>query len=147
MDTMDTMNAAEVPIYIDGASAGTLTVTRSDGGAVFDAALRDVGRVVRLYVYGPDGAAGYLGVPVPEGGVMRLTRRVRGRALADYPEAPVCAAEKPPEPPEPPEPPRTAAQKPSWTAAQLPEAAEKASSPEKPPSRRVVWLGGRPHYF
>ena len=146
MDTMDTMNAAEVPIYIDGASAGTLTVTRSDGGAVFDAALRDVGRVVRLYVYGPDGAAGYLGVPVPEGGVMRLTRRVRGRALADYPKAPVCAAEKPPEP-EPPEPPRTAAQKPSWTAAQLPEAAEKASSPEKPPSRRVVWLGGRPHYF
>lgn len=110
-----------IPIYIDGAEAGTLSVTREDGGAVFDARLRDVGRVVRLYVYGPDGAAGYLGVPMPEDGGMRLQKRVRGRALADYSETPLYAAEEP-----------------MRTSEPAPEAAS---------ARRVIWLGGRAYYF
>ena len=111
----------ELPIYIDGKQAGTLTVRRDGDGALVEAVLGDVGRVVRLTVYG-DGAY-YLGIPVPEGGGMRLTRRLGPGELRRFPAEPAYAAE-----------------------ARMPADARERE-PSRDRGRHVLWLGGRPHYF
>ena len=64
-----------LPIYIDGNQEGTLTVERQGALTVMRADMRDVGRVVRLSVYGEK--SGYLGVPEPQDGRLRLTRGVQ----------------------------------------------------------------------
>ena len=107
----------EIPVYIDGENAGTLNVERRGQWTVADVRMRDVGRVVRLTAYGE--RAFYLGVPVPEGGGLRLTRRLSPAEARRFPQSPEYAAEKPAERP----------------------------VPEETAARRVLWLGGRPHYF
>ncbi len=111
----------EIPIYIDGSgeAAGTLRICRRNG-ILLDGRLPDPGRVVRLRVYGE--REFYLGVPVPAGdgtGTLRLTRRLTPSEARRFPQKPAYAGERP-----------------------LPRA-----EPAPEPARRVLWLGGRPHYF
>ena len=106
----------EVPVYVDGERVGTMTVERRGQWTAVDVRMRNVGRVVRLTAYGE--RAFYLGVPVPEGEGLRLTRRLTPAEAKRFPRQPDCAAERPEERPV-----------------------------REPPSARVLWLGGRPHYF
>jgi hypothetical protein len=100
----------ELPVYIDGEQAGTLTLERAGAACCrIQARLEDRGRVVRLWLYG-DGAL-YLGVPEPEEGQLVLRRCLRGRDMEALPAHPAYGAEKPRAP------------------------------------RRVLWHGGRAHYF
>ena len=107
----------EMPVYIDGEAVGTLTVERRGQWTVADVRMRNVGRVVRLTVYGE--RAFYLGVPVPEGDGLRLTRRLSPAEARRFPRTPGYAAERPTE----------------------------RHERETPSARHVLWLGGRPHYF
>ena len=106
-----------VPVWIDGAEAGSLTVERRGQWTVAEVRMKDVGRVVRLTAYGE--RAYYLGVPVPEGDGLRLTRRLSPAEARRFPRWPEYAAEEP-----------------------LPRPA-----PAEREERRVLWLGGRPYYF
>ena len=112
----------EVPIVIDGEQAGVLTIQRRGSVTVMDARLRDVGRVVRLSLFGKEGEA-YLGVPVPEGEGLRLVRRISPCELKRFPRTPECAGERGKHP-------------------GVPEAGR-----EKDAARRVLWHGGKAHYF
>ena len=103
-----------IPIYIDDSEAGELLLGKSGRWTTIDARVKDVGRVLRLYVYGE--RSYYLGVPVPEGEGLRLTRRLSPLEAEGFPREPRYAAER-------------------EFPAQRVEA------------RRVLWLGGRPHYF
>ncbi len=119
-----------LPIYIDGKQEGELTVCRQGAVTVMQADMRDVGRVVRLTVYGE--RAGYLGVPEPEEGRLRLTRRFSPMEMARFPQHPQYAAEKP-----------------------MPGKKQHEERPEKDTQkpnaqdggRHVVWMGGKPYYF
>ena len=119
----------KIPIYIDGKKEGELAIERQGAVTVMHAQLRDVGRVVRLYVYGEK--AGYLGVPEPEGGQLRLTRRFSPMEMARFPRQPRYAAERPVEEKPAPEP----AQKPP--RGDLPQGI----------GRHVLWMGGKPYFF
>ncbi len=119
----------QLPIYIDGTEEGVLTVERQGAVTVMRADMRDVGRVVRLRLYG-DGE-GYLGVPAPEGGRLRLTRRLTPLDMRRLPQRPQYAAERP----------VSTAARPD----QMPLEPEKPTPPET--ARHVVWLGGRPYFF
>jgi hypothetical protein len=81
------------PIIIDGNVCGRLEVTREGLMTVFSAECEDVGRIVRLSVYGEDGAEGYLGVMMPEGGKMVLRRAMSRSALDIFPQNITEAAE------------------------------------------------------
>ena len=105
-----------VPIYLEGEEAGELTLERRGAWTLLDARLRDAGRVLRLTLYGE--RPFYLGVPVPEGEGLRLTRRLSAAEASRLPRTPTYAAEKPGDRPE-----------------------------AEPTPARVLWLGGRPHYF
>ena len=83
----------ELPIYIDGAQAGRLTVTEQGPVTVLEARMGDAGRLVRLTVFGGDEAF-YLGVPVPAEGEMRLTRRATAAEMRRFPRHPEYAAER-----------------------------------------------------
>ena len=121
----------KLPIYIDGKEEGALTVERQGTATVIQADMRDVGRLVRLTVYGE--RAWYLGVPAPENGRLHLTKRFSPMEMGRFPQRPEYAAEKPmrasPEGPETPPPDR----------------------PEKEPfqgvGRHVLWMGGKPYFF
>ena len=115
-----------LPIYVDGIEEGTLTVERQGAVTVMRADLRDVGRVVRLSVYGEK--AGYLGVPAPEQGRLRLTRRFTNLDMLRFPQRIEYAADRPADGrPAPPPPEKT---------------------PKETPARRhVLWMGGKPYYF
>ena len=123
--------AMKLPIYIDGKEEGALTIERQGAATVMRADMRDVGRVVRLTVYGE--RAWYLGVPAPENGRLRLTRRFSPLEMARFPKNAEYAAEKPmrasPEPPE----------------------KQTTEKPEKEPfqgvGRHVLWMGGKPYFF
>ena len=120
----------KLPIYIDGKQEGELTVDRQGAATVMQADMRNVGRVVRLTVYGE--RAGYLGVPEPEDGRLRLTRRLSPMEMARFPQHPQYAAEKPmPGRKQPGEQPETSPQK----------------SGGQDGGRHVVWMGGKPYYF
>lgn len=106
-----------VPVYVDGETVGSLAVERRGQWTVVDVRMRPVGRVVRLTAYGE--REFYLGVPVPEGDGLRLSRRLSQAEARCFPRMPEYAAEAPME----------------------------FSEPEELPARRVLWLGGRPHYF
>lgn len=106
----------KIPIYVDGQEQGSLTLEKRGPWILAEASLRPVGRVVRLTVYGE--RSFYLGVPVPEGDQLRLTRRLSAAEAARLPREPAYAGEEP-----------------------MPEAEEKK------PRTHLIWLGGRPHYF
>ena len=122
----------EIPILIDGAEAGTLTLTQEGSGWTAQAKLRDIGRVARLTLYGAGGSV-YLGIPVPENGAMTLTKRLP--ALNFLPE--YCAEtqrrteESPPAPRQ---------------ETPTPEPVTETADAERGVKCRV-WLGGRPYYF
>lgn len=109
-----------LPVYIDGRTVGQLELRRQESGVTARVHMEDVGRVVRLNVYG-DGASAYLGIPEPDGrGGMTLECKLRS-----VPEGVRCAAERETPPETPPERPARA---------------------DAPP-RHVVWMGGRAYYF
>ena len=110
----------QVPIYIDDRPVGTLTLERRGPWTELDARLPDVGRVVRLTLYGE--VEFYCGVPVPEGGGLRLLRRLTAAEARTLPRTPRYAAEGP-------------------------RSEKAASAPEEDRPRHVLWHGGRPHYF
>ena len=116
----------QIPIYIDGNQEGTLTLERQGAATVMRADMRDVGRVVRLSVYGEK--CGYLGVPEPEGGRLRLTRRFSPMDMTRFPQSPQYAAEKPMDGRKSPPPPK-----------------KDVGDPE--PKRHVLWMGGKPYYL
>ena len=116
----------QIPVYIDGKQEGTLTIEHEDAATVMDARLRDVGRVVRLTVFG-DGE-GYLGIPEPEeAGQLRLVRRLSANDMRAFPTAPEYAADR------------------RLTVGKMPDSAPKPQ-PAKP-GRHVIWHGGKPYYF
>ena len=116
----------DIPIYIDGKKQGALAIQREGPITVMTADMADVGRVVRLTVYGDK--AGYLGVPEPMEGRLRLVKRLTPAQMRSFPQTPEYAAERPME-----------RQK---TPPQAPQKAEEAG-----PGEHVLWMGGRPHYF
>ncbi len=116
----------QIPIYIDGNEEGTLTVERQGAVTVMRADMRDVGRVVRLSVYGEK--SGYLGVPEPEGGRLRLTRRISPMDMVRFPQRPQYAAEKP-------------------LGGKTAPAAPKAEAEPPAQKNHVLWMGGKPYYF
>ena len=121
-----------LPIYIDGKKEGELTVEHRGAATVMQARLRDVGRVVRLTVYGEK--AGYLGVPEPSEGQLVLTRRFSPLEMNRFPRRPEYAAERPMEQGRPEEPAQSVPQKPQ---GEFPQGA----------GRRVMWMGGKPYFF
>ena len=116
----------DIPIYIDGKKQGALAIEREGPITVMTADMADVGRVVRLTVYGE--RAGYLGVPEPIDGRLKLTRRLTPAQMRAFPQTPEYAAEGLMEG-------RTA-------PPQAPPAPEEAA-----PGEHVLWMGGKPHYF
>lgn len=114
----------QIPIYIDGKREGTLAIERDGAATVMDARLRDVGRVVRLTVFGE--REGYLGVPEPEDGQLRLVRRLSPNDMRRFPSAPEYAAD-----------------------SRMKSGDARVPEPEKPPAggRHVLWHGGKPYFF
>ena len=82
----------KIPIRLDGAVKGTLTVTREGLITLFEARCEDPGRLVRLSVYG-GGKEGYLGVMGPERGALSLARRISRTGMSGFPEKIEYAAE------------------------------------------------------
>ena len=119
------------PILIDGALAGSLTVTAAGGRTAFSAVCRQLDGVVRISVYG-GGREGYLGVLAPEGGGLALRRTLSRAALRDFPAeiAAVGRSGAQPEEPAAPEPEQVSAGTPE---PETPEEAEELrwySSPD-----------------
>lgn len=79
------------PIVADGKQIGELTVSKEGMFTRFDAACTDTGSVMRLSIYGE--SEGYLGVMLPENGVLRLTKSLSKLGLAGFPEHPTHAGE------------------------------------------------------
>ena len=73
------------PLSLDGAEAGTLTVSAEGGWTWFEARCAAVPGIVRLSVYG-EGREGYLGVPAPEGEGLFLRRRFSRSELKAFPQ-------------------------------------------------------------
>lgn len=109
----------EIPIYIDGVPAGTVTMEKQGAVTWLFGDMEDVGRVVRLYLFGE--RESYLGVPVPEEGRLRLRKRITPGELQRFPRFPEYAAEEP-----------------------LPREEPGEETGKK---RHVLWHGGRPHFF
>ena len=82
----------ELPVYIDGAVAGSAAVKNDGNGVRISVRLRDPGRVVRLSVYG-DGEL-YLGVPEPGEGGLVLEKRLGPAQAASFPAGAAYAAER-----------------------------------------------------
>lgn len=119
-----------LPIYIDGKKEGELAIGHKGAATVMRAELRDVGRVVRLTVYGE--RACYLGVPEPEGGRLTLTRRFSPMEMNRFPQHPQYAAEKP------------------LAGKKQPEEPQEEKPQGDVPQgvgRHVVWMGGKPYFF
>ena len=135
------------PILIDGVQTGTLTVARDGLMTVFLAECEDPGWLLRLAVYGPEGT-GYLGVMIPEGGRLRLKKRLSRAALAGFPSqlrfagpAGMAAPEEASGQAEPAEEPAPEQEKASDAPAEAPAPARQAAAAGRVPSDRVR-LGG-----
>ncbi len=115
-----------VPIYIDGKETGSLDIRREGPVTVMRADLEDVGRVVRLTVFGE--REGYLGVPEPADGRLKLTKRLSPTQMRAFPKYPGYAAERAVE-------------------AKKEPAPVSVSTGAEEPGRHVLWMGGKPHYF
>ena len=101
----------KVPILIDGEEKGKLEICREGNYTLFRGQCADPGRLLRLSVYGGE-KEGYIGVMMPEGGQVTVTKRCSRFDLRSFPETveyageagqPVKKRESPP-PPEPPVP-------------------------------------------
>lgn len=79
------------PIIIDGVEMGSCTVRREGGYTVFSLDCGMVEGVIRLSAYG-GGREGYLGVPVPRNGRLRLEKKLSPSALRSFPEAIDCVS-------------------------------------------------------
>ena len=119
-----------VPIYIDGKETGSLAIGQEGPLTVMEADLEDVGRVVRLTVFGE--REGYLGVPEPVAGRLKLTRRLSPAQMRAFPKYPGYAAER-------------AREEEKEAAPEARPAAMDTGAGE--PARHVLWMGGKPHYF
>ena len=122
------------PILIDGVQTCTLTVARDGLMTVFLAECEDPGWLLRLAVYGPEGT-GYLGVMIPEGGRLRLKKRLSRAALAGFPSqlrfagpAGMAAPEEASGQPEPAEEPAPEPEKASDAPAEAPAPARQAAA-------------------
>lgn len=94
------------PIIIKGETCGSLSVTKEGAYTRFVADCTSFGGVIRLSVYG-GGVEGYLGVPMPRDGRLRLDKRLSPAAMKSFPrEIEHCslAGEKPAAVPKAPEP-------------------------------------------
>lgn len=69
------MGEAAIPIYDNGTVAGWLSVSREGLYTWFRARLQEREGLSRLWVHG-EGRSACLGVPIPEGGELRLNRRL-----------------------------------------------------------------------
>ena len=117
----------ELPVYIDGKREGSLTVERQGTMTAMAVTVRDVGRVVRLSVYGEK--AGYLGIPEPAGGgMLRLEKRLTPMQMLQFPQRMEYAADRPLD---------------RRTGPAAPEE-KPAPAPER---RHVLWMGGKPYFF
>ena len=117
----------ELPVYIDGKREGALTVERQGTMTAMTVQVRDVGRVVRLSVYGEK--AGYLGIPEPAGGgTLRLEKRFTPMEMLQFPQRMEYAADRPMDRRTP--------------------AAQPAEAPKPDTAKRhVLWMGGKPYFF
>ena len=109
----------EIPIYIDGLPVGTVTMEKCGAVTCLSGDMEDVGRVVRLYLFGEREI--YLGVPVPEEGRLRLRKRITPSEMRRFPRFPEYAAEEP-----------------------LPK---KENSGDTGKKLHVLWHGGKPYFF
>ena len=74
-----------IPILIDGRQQGTLETRREGAYTLFEARCAFVPGVRRLLVFG-EGGRGCLGVMQPEGGELRLKRRLSRADMRGFPE-------------------------------------------------------------
>ena len=81
------------PIYIEGNRRGELRVYTEGLMTVFDARCDKVKGLVKLYVFGSDGKA-YLGTMQPQGGGLRLVRRLSRAGLKSFPNKLEYAADR-----------------------------------------------------
>lgn len=81
------------PIYIDGDKIGELRVYTEGLMTVFDARCDKAKGLVKLYLFGSDGKA-YLGTMQPQGGGLRLVRRLSRAGLKNIPEKLEYAADR-----------------------------------------------------
>ena len=81
------------PIYIDGDKRGELRVYTEGLMTVFDARCDKAKGIVKLYVFGSEGKA-YLGTMQPQGGGLRLVRRLSRAGLKNIPEKLEYAADR-----------------------------------------------------
>ena len=72
------------PVIINGAVCGMLKVKKEGAYTRFVAECPMRDEVIRLSVYGC-GVEGYLGVPLPSGGKLRLEKRFSPAALRGFP--------------------------------------------------------------
>lgn len=72
------------PVMIDGAVVGRCQVRRQGARTEFDVCCRMMEGIVRLSVYGQEGE-GYLGIPIPEEGELRLRKVFSPAAVRDFP--------------------------------------------------------------
>ena len=112
-----------VPILIDGQETGKLEICREGNYTLFRGRCADPGRLLRLSVYGGE-KEGYIGVMMPEGGVVTVTKRCSRYELRNYPETIEYAGEAG-------QPPKKRETEPSPEQNALPE----PLPPEEPPER------------
>ncbi len=72
------------PVSIKGENCGTLTVTKEGPYTRFSVDCAGRGEVIRLSVYG-GGKEGYLGVPLPEDGRLKLDKKLSPAAMKGFP--------------------------------------------------------------
>ncbi len=88
------------PVIINGSVCGKLRVEKSGAYMRFVAECPMQSEVIRLSVYG-GGEEGYLGVPLPEEGMLKLDKKLSPAAMKSFPKSIdhcALAGEKPEEP-------------------------------------------------
>lgn len=114
----------EIPIYIDGRQAGTLRMEKSGAYTVLHGDMEDVGRLVRLYVFGEREM--YLGIPEPEEGRLVLLRRLTAGEMRPFPKRPEYVAEY---------------------RRKEKRTEKKQEEGKRDAFRHILWQGGKPYFF
>lgn len=115
----------EIPIYIDDRQVGSLRVGKSGAYTVLRGEMEDVGRLVRLHVFGERDSHIYIGIPEPEEEKLVLLRRLSAGEMRQFPKKPEYCAER-----------------------RRPKGKPAEKSPEKPEAlRHILWQGGKPYFF
>ena len=83
-----------IPIILDGERCGAVVTRREGAYTVFEARCALRPGLVRLYLFGPEGR-GYLGLLCPEGGELRLRRRLSRAEMRRLPAKPEYASAEP----------------------------------------------------